>query len=50
MTEQGSIVLDRRDHYAGVVKTRRAAMGCLPIQETIKIEDRRYAACTSPQD
>jgi hypothetical protein len=49
ITDEGSIVFSAADHYTGKVELRGTLMG-YPIAQTIMVEGKRYAACTSPQD
>jgi hypothetical protein len=49
ITSEGSIIFSSADHYTGVVELRGTLMG-YPIDQTISVEGKRLAACTSPQD
>jgi hypothetical protein len=49
ITSEGSITFSSADHYTGVVELRGTLMG-YPIDQTIAVEGKRLAACTSPQD
>jgi hypothetical protein len=49
ITDEGSVVFSAADHYAGKVELRGTLMG-YPLDQTIVVEGKRYAACTSPQD
>lgn len=48
-TYQGSIAFSNAENYTGKVEVRATLMG-YPIDQTIILEGKRYAACTSPQD
>ncbi len=49
ITDEGAIVFNAADHYTGKVELHGTLMG-YPIDQTIMVEGKRYAACTSPQD
>lgn len=49
ITNQGSVIFTAGDHYTGKVELRGTLMG-FPIDQTIMVEGKRRAACTSPQD
>jgi len=49
ITDEGSIVFSAADHYTGKVQLHGTLMG-YPLDQTIMVEGKRYAACTSPQD
>jgi hypothetical protein len=46
-TYEGSIVFSAADHYTGKVMLRGPGSA---TKQTITVEGKRYAACTSPQD
>jgi len=48
-SETGWISFATADHYTGKVDLHGTFMG-YPVAQTISIEGKRYAACTSPQD
>jgi len=49
ITSEGSITFSSADHYTGAVELRGMLMG-YPIDQTVTLEGKRVAACTSPQD
>ena len=49
ITSEGSITFVSADHYTGAVELRGMLMG-YPIDQTVTLEGKRVAACTSPQD
>ncbi len=49
ITNEGAIVFSSADHYRGKVELHGTLMG-YPLDQTILVEGKRYAACTSPQD
>jgi hypothetical protein len=49
ITHQGSLVFDSARHYTGRVELTGTVMG-YPVEEVLRVEGERRAACTSPQD
>jgi hypothetical protein len=49
VSNQGSLVFDSAKHYTGKVSITGTVMG-YPVEQEIRVEGTRRAACTSPQD
>jgi hypothetical protein len=49
ISETGWISFATAEHYTGKVDLHGTFMG-YPVAQTISVEGKRYAACTSPQD
>jgi hypothetical protein len=49
LEKQGTIVVDRADHYRGTIGTITMD-GNHSMDDSVALESTRYAACTGPQD